>query len=197
MDAATIYNLALFLHIAGVHGLFAGLTIEGIALGGLRHALTGDEARTWLGLLRPLRVIGPAALALILLPGLYLAANIDQGGGWIAAGLLGFLVIAILGAAITGRRMLVVGPALGRAQGPLTEEPLRLARDGGLATSYATRLAIALGVVWLMTLKPDSILSLLVLFAAGAAGVVAGRFLPTTPAGPGPAASTVSGPGTR
>jgi hypothetical protein len=197
MDATTIYNLALFLHLAGVLGLFAGLTIEGIALRGIRHALTGDEARTWLGLLRPMRVIGPAALALILLPGFYLVATIDQGGGWIAAGLLGFLVIAILGAAITGRRMLVVGPALGRAQGPLADQKLRLARDGGLATSYATRLAIALGVVWLMTVKPDFLPSLLVLVAAAIAGLVAGRFLPTTPADRGPAASAVSGPGSR
>jgi hypothetical protein len=197
MDATTIYNLALFLHIAGVLGLFAGLTVEGIALQGLRHARTGYEARTWLGLLRPLRVIGPAALALILLPGFYLAATIDQGGGWIAPGLLGFLVIAVFGAAITGRRMLVVGPALGRAQGPLTEEPLRLARDGGLATSYATRLAIALGIVWLMTLKPDFLLSLVVLVVAAVVGVVAGRFLPTGPADPGIVAGAVSGPGVR
>jgi hypothetical protein len=53
----------------------------------------------WLGLLRPMRVIGPAALTLILLPGLYHAANIDQGGGWIPAGLLG------------ARRFLSTGPA--------------------------------------------------------------------------------------
>ena len=99
MDSTTVYNVALFLHIAGVLGLFAGLTIEGIALRGLRRAMTGDDARTWLGLLRPMRVIGPVALALILLPGLYLAANIDVGGGWIAAGLLGFLAIAVLGLA--------------------------------------------------------------------------------------------------
>jgi hypothetical protein len=197
MDATTIYNVALFLHIAGVLALFAGLTIEGIALRGLRHALTGDAARTWLGLLRPMRVIGPVALALILLPDLYLAATIDRGGGWIAGGLLGFLLIAILGAEITGRRMLVVGPALGRAQGSLTEEPLRLARDGGLATSYATRLAIALGVVWLMTLKPDFPLSLVVLVVAAVAGLVAGRFLPTGPADPGIVAGAVSGPGAQ
>src|ERR1035437_9146706 len=79
MDATTIYSLALFLHIAGVLGLFAGLTIEGIALQGLRHARTGYEARTWLGLLRPLRVIGPAALALILLPGFFLRGNTTPG----------------------------------------------------------------------------------------------------------------------
>lgn len=33
MDATTIYNLALFLHIGGVLCLFAGLTIEGSPCG--------------------------------------------------------------------------------------------------------------------------------------------------------------------
>ena len=155
MDATTEYDIALFLHIGGVLALFAAMTIEGIALRGLRHAITGDEARTWLGLLRPTRLIGPAALVLILLPGLYLAADISVGGGWIAIGLLGFLAIAIIGGAVTGRRMSVVGPVLGRAQGPLSDDLLRLAGDRALAASYAVRLAIAIGIVWLMTLKPD------------------------------------------
>jgi hypothetical protein len=197
VDSTTVYNVALFLHIAGVLGLFAGLTIEGIALRGLRRAMTGDDARTWLGLLRPMRVIGPVALALILLPGLYLAANIDVGGGWIAAGLLGFLAIAVLGAAVTGRRMMVVGPALGRAEGPLSGEPLRLAGDRGLTTSYAMRLAIAIGIVWLMTIKPEFAGSVLVLIAAAAIGLAAGRFLPPPTADPGIASSAASGPGTR
>ena len=119
MDTTFAYNLALFLHIGGVLALVAALALEGAALRGLRTALTADEARTWLSVLRPLRWLGPAALGLILVAGLYLAATIASPGGWIAVGLLGFLAIAALGGAVTGRRMRVVGPALGRARGQL------------------------------------------------------------------------------
>ena len=184
MDSSLVYDLALFLHIVGVLGLFAALAIEGIALRGIRGSLTGDEARTWLGLLRPLRVVGPISLLLILIPGLYLAATIDTGGGWIAAGLIGFLTIGALGGAVTGRRMAVIGPILGRAQGPL-EGPASLAsHDAALVASYAIRLALALGIVWLMTVKPDFVASLVVLGGAAVFGAIAARALAKAPVEP-------------
>jgi len=184
MDPTVAYNLALFLHVVGVLGLFAALTVEGIALRGIRGSLTGDQARTWLRLLRPLRIVGPLSLLLILVPGLYLAATIDSGGGWIAAGLIGFVAIGILGGAVTGRRMAVVGPTLGRAQGTLDSQATRASHDLALATSYALRLALALGIVWLMTLKPDFVLSLVVLGAAAVLGLIAVRTRLVAPAEP-------------
>ena len=177
MDPTLAYDLALFLHIVGVLGLFAALTVEGVAWHGIRASVTGDQARTSLILLRPLRLVGPAALLLILVPGLYLAATIETGGGWIAAGLIGFLAIGILGGAVTGRRMRVVGPTLGRAHGPLDREATLASHDPALATSYALRLALALGIVWLMTVKPDFVPSLVVLGAAAVLGLTAARTL--------------------
>jgi hypothetical protein len=177
MDAGSDYNLALFLHITGALAMFAALTMEGIAVWGIRRATSGAEGRTWLGLMRPTRMLGPASLGLILLPGIYLAANVDSPGGWIGASLLGFVVIAILGATINLSRMAVVGKALGQAQGPLGEQTLRIVRDRLLAVFYAMRIGIALGIVWLMTLKPGFVPSLFVLGFAAATGFVAGRVL--------------------
>jgi hypothetical protein len=182
MAPTLIYDLALFLHVVGVLGLFAALTVEGIALRGVRGSLTGDVARTWLGLLRPLRIVGPLSLMLILVPGLYLAATIDTGGGWIGAGLIGFVAIGILGGAVTGRRMAVVGPTIGRAQGPLDGLATLASHDAALTASFTTRLALALGIVWLMTVKPDFGPSLIVLATAAVLGLVASRIVPAAPA---------------
>lgn len=157
--------------------MFAALTLEGIAVCGIRRATSGTEGLTWLGLMRPTRMLGPASLALILFPCIYLAANVDSPGGWIGASLLGFVVIAILGAAINLSRMAVVGKALGQTQGLLSEQTLRIVRDRSLAVFYAMRVGIVLGIVWLMTLKPDFVPSLVVLGFAAATGFVAGRFL--------------------
>jgi hypothetical protein len=174
MDSAFLYSVVLFLHIGGVIALFVALTIEGMALRGLRHATTGPDARNWLGLMRPLRWLGPAALVLILLAALYLAAQIgSEGGAWIVVGLLGFLVIAGLGGIVTRRRMMVVGPGLGRWQGVLGAEQLQLAHDRSLLTSYTTRVALALGIVGLMTLKPDAAWSVAILVVAAVLGLAA------------------------
>lgn len=177
MDAASAYNLALFLHITGALAMFAALAIEGVAVWGIRRATSGAEGRTWLGLMRPTRMLGPASLGLILLPGIYLTANVDSPGGWIGASLLGFVVIAILGAAINLSRMAVVGKALGKTQGLLSEQTLHIVRDRSLAVFYAMRVGMALGIVWLMTLKPDFVPSLVVLGFAATTGLLAGRFL--------------------
>jgi hypothetical protein len=177
MDAASVYNLALFLHVTGALAMFAALTMEGIAVWGIRRATSGAEGRTWLGLMRPTRMLGPASLGLILLPGIYLAANVDRPGWWIGASLLGFVVIAILGAAINLSRMTVVGKALGQTQGPLGQQTLHIVRDRSLAVFYAMRVGTALGIVWLMTLKPDFVPSLVVLGFAAGTGFVAGRVL--------------------
>jgi hypothetical protein len=197
VDGTFLYNLALFLHIGGVLVFAVVMAIEGIALRGMRSAATGAEARTWMGLMSPLRWLGPTALLLILLPGLYLAANVDSPGGWIGIGLLGFLVILVLGVAVTGRRMMLVGPALGRAQGQLGPSELRLAHDGRLTGSFAVQAWLGLGVVWMMTLKPDAAGSLVVLAVAAAIGLAFAVFLsmrpePVSRAQPGDA---VSGPG--
>jgi len=190
MDPTLVYALALFLHVLGVLGLFAALTVEGIALRGIRGSVTGDEARAWLGLLRLLRVVGPLSLLLILVPGLYLAATITAGGGWIAAGLIGFLAIGILGGAVTGRRMATVGPTLGRANGPLGDVEAKMTHDRPLTTSFIIRLALALGIVWLMTVKPDFVPSLVVLGGSAILGLVASRAVSVGPiAAPAPAQS--------
>ncbi len=97
--------------------------------------------------------------------------------GGSARAFVGFVVIAILGAAINLSRMAVAGKALGQAQGLLNEQTLHIVRDRSLAVFYAMRVGIALGIVWLMTLKPDFVPSLVVLGFAAATGFVAGRIL--------------------
>jgi hypothetical protein len=46
------YSVLVFLHVLGGVGLFAGLGIEVVALRRLQGAVTLDQARTWLGVLR-------------------------------------------------------------------------------------------------------------------------------------------------
>src|SRR5262249_44227610 len=75
--AMTLGTVALYLHILGAMGLVVALALEWVIVARLRTAETAEQARTWLGLTAVQRRLGPAALAAILIPGLYLAAT-----GW-------------------------------------------------------------------------------------------------------------------
>jgi hypothetical protein len=177
MNTTLLYPLVLFLHILGAFGLTAAITLEAIGLRGLRRAVRTDDALMWLGISRGLVLrLAPASLGLILITGLYMTATAWGPKGWILVALASLVLLAVIGALGTGIRMARVGPALGRASaGPLSDDLRRALRDPILLMSLRTRLAIVLGVVFLMTVKPSAVASLLVIALAAAIGLLAGQ----------------------
>jgi hypothetical protein len=141
----SLYSIALFLHIVGALLLFVLLTIEGV---GLRQGFTAARLN---------RVLGPLSALAILVPGLYMSASQWGSKGWVVVGITSWVLIAVAGAA-TGISVLA---------GRLTTR--------GAAASWSIRVGIALGVVFIMTVKPDLLLAV-VAVAAGAALGGAGAF---------------------
>jgi hypothetical protein len=173
---ATLYPFALFLHILGAFGLIAAVTLEAVGLRGLRQATQAEEARTWLSISRRLVMrLAPASLGTILLTGLFMTAIAWGVRGWIAVALSSLIVLAVVGALGTGIRMARLEPAISRAQGPLTDELRHRLRDPVLLTSLRVRVAIVLGVAFLMTVKPAFIASLIVVVLAVALAFLVGR----------------------
>ena len=121
----TLYSIALFLHIVGALLLFVLLTVEGFSLRLGRSAASFNQ------------VAGPISALLILIPGVYMVALAWGWRGWIEVGITGWVVIAVLGA-LTGVMLL---------RGRLS---LRAA-----AVSWAVRVGMAVGIVFVMTVKPD------------------------------------------
>ncbi len=136
----TVYSIALFLHIVGALLVFVLLTVEGLTL---RQGTTGARFN---------RIFGPISALLILVPGLYLVASGAGWSGWVEAGLTTWVLIAVIGA-ITGISLL---------RGRMS---LRTA-----AISWSARVGMAVAVVFIMTVKPD----LLVSSIAVGFGLVAG-----------------------
>ena len=136
----TVYSIALFLHIVGALLLFVLLTVEGLTL---RQGTIGARFN---------RIFGPISALLILVPGLYLVASGAGWSGWVEAGLTTWVLIAVIGA-ITGISLL---------RGRMS---LRTA-----AISWSARVGMAVAVVFIMTVKPD----LLVSSIAVGFGLVAG-----------------------
>ncbi len=167
----SLYAIALFLHIVGALGLFAALGLEWTSLRQLRRATTVAQARAWFDVLGLVRRIGPAALATILLPGFYLMATAWSWTGWIVVALAGMGVLAVLGA-LNGVPLSALGRELATQQGALTAPVRERLQHPRFVLSIQTRVALVLGIVFLMTVKPDLGGALLTIGVAVVLGLV-------------------------
>ena len=166
----TLYSIALFLHIAGALGVFAALALDWVGIAGLRRARTLEQVREWAGVYALIRALGAGSVAALLVFGLYMTAVTWGPTGWIAIGFLSLLSIAVLGA-VSGVRLSRILAATGSGQGILGEELRAQLRAPLFVASVRLRTALALGVVFVMTIKPEAVGSLLVVAIALALGL--------------------------
>lgn len=170
-----MYSISLFLHIVGALGIFASLAFEQAALVNLRRASTLGQAREWLSSLRALqRIQGPSALVL-LVTGIYMMITAWRQQAWAASGIAGMVLMAFIGVVVTARRMKVIGPAVAAGDGPLPATLRERLADPALRMSASVRVALALGIVFNMSVKPATTGAVASLVIAAAVGVIAAR----------------------
>ena len=170
------YDVALFLHLLGVTMLFGGIALQPAAGARLRRAGTFGEVRQWLGFVRPAGRVLPIAGALILVTGLYMTAREwSLRTPWIAVGFLTLLGMVAIGATVIRGAYSRLGRAAGVADGDLTAPVVRLARSRHLWVPLTALNGAAIGVLWLMTIKPAWPASIGVVAAAAALGAAAGE----------------------
>lgn len=164
----TLYAFALFVHIVGSLLLCTAFTAEGIGLFQLRRASDDTAVRQWEGVIGLGRIFGPASVVTILASGLYMMISSWGWIPWIAVGLFAWVLIAVLGAVNGIRLSLTVRKITAGAL------PRTVLQSRAFVISWLTRLSIAVGVVFLMTNKPDLLAALVCVVVAAAIGVVAG-----------------------
>lgn len=170
----SLYSVAVFLHIVGALGLFVALGLEWAGVQHLRRSVTTRQAHEWMKLLGGLRLVGGPSLLLLLVTGVYVSATTGGGRPWIRLGLLGLFAIAALGVLLTGRRLRSVGRVLPEEDGPVAPALARRLADPVLRLSARLRTALALGIVFVMSTKPDRAGALSALGIALALGLAAG-----------------------
>ncbi|MCL5995060.1 MAG: hypothetical protein M1546_03265 [Chloroflexi bacterium] len=149
----TLYSLALFMHVVGALGLFVALGLEWTSLLFLRRAVSAEEVRLWSNALALVRRLGPASMVAILLPALYMTATTWGWVPWIVVALASMLLFPVLGA-LSGMRLARVGQAAAAERGSLSTALRDQLRHPLFLTSIRMRTALALGIVFLMTVKP-------------------------------------------
>jgi hypothetical protein len=139
-----LYSIALFAHIVGAILVFVLLTIEGL---GLRIGFDYAQLN---------RVLGPVSAVLILVPGLYMMAAQWGWAGWIVTGIATYALIAGVGA--------YTGISVMRG---------RMNRRTAVV-SWLVRIGMALGVAFVMTVKPSLVFSVVAVLAGVALGAAVG-----------------------
>lgn len=163
-----------FLHVVGALGLTAAFGVEAVGLVGLRRARGADEALLWLRSRRWVLLIGPASIGLVLATGIYLTVAEWGADAWILVSLASLVALASIGGVLTGVPMARLTPAVERASGPLPQELRRGLQSPLLTVSIMTRIAITVGIVFLMVQKPTLLTSLLTIVLAAGIGATAG-----------------------
>jgi hypothetical protein len=167
------YVIALVIHIVGALGFFVALGLEWSSLYQARQAGTVEQLTTWLRVARCSYRVGMPAMIVLLISGIYMMRTVWGHVAWIVLsfGVLVFIVVLVL--LLIRPRLAAIERALTAAAGNLSPSIMRLVQHPQLWITLQLRFALALGIVVLMTVKPDVSGALITLGVAGLVGLVA------------------------
>lgn len=173
----TAQGVALFIHLLGVITLFIAIGLLQRGGARLRASSTVEEMRMWLGLVQTTRRMFPAALLFILLSGLYMTdRSWTFDTPWIVVAIVSVVIMGALGGGVVGRGFAAMGRAI-TGTGSASPDVARSVTNPALWIAATSLNAIALGVLWLMAIKPGWTHSIVVVVVLGVMGGVVGSAL--------------------
>src|SRR5258708_9914909 len=172
------YAVALFAHIVGVLTLFITLALQWLITLRLRRASSIAQAREWRGLAKGLNRVAPVSGVLILGAGIYMTALAwSLVTTWIDVSIAAMGIMMIFGIGVVGRRLTAIQRAAEAVEAATDAIPAALqARmdDPALFVSVQTPVAVALGIVFMMTNKPSLTVSIVAVIVSLALGRLPG-----------------------
>lgn len=169
------HSIALFLHIVGAVGIFVALGLEWTGLWQIRSAMTPQQVGGWMRILKSVRKFGFASMLTAVVTGIYMTLAAWGGEAWIIVTVGSLVLMIALAQVVTAPRMMAIGRALAAEKGGLSKTFHSLATNPLLWISIQTRVAIALGIVFLKVAQPDwggSLITIGVAIVLGAASVL-------------------------
>ena len=164
-------SIALFLHIVGAVGFFVALGLEWTGLWQIRSATTPQQVGGWMRILKSVRKFGFASMLTAVITGIYMMVTDSGAEAWIIVTVGSLVLVIVLAQVVTAPRMAAIGRALATEKVPLSQTFHSLANHPLLWISIQTRVAIALGIIFLKTAKPDLAGSLITIGIAIVLGV--------------------------
>ncbi len=175
MDA---YSIVLFVHIVGVLGLFVALGLEWTGLRQIRSAATPEQVRSWMGIFKSNRGLGFASMGTTVITGTYMILADTGLVPWLYVSIGALVLVILLSVVLTGPRMVAIGQAMVMGKGTLSSNFHILSNHPLLWISIQTRIALALGIVFLKITKPELAGSLGTIGVAIVLGIATALHLP-------------------
>ena len=168
------YTLALFVHVIGALGMFAGFGTWFIGLIALRRAERVEQVRTITTLLALAHSVGAGSVVLVIVPGVYMAlTNWSLQTSWIAVSIAGVLVAAPIGSRLIDDRVKALGAvARETPDGALPTELAARTHDPVIGTAMHVNSLLVVGIIFLMTIKPPLLESIITMVGALALGLL-------------------------
>lgn len=173
------YSVVLFLHLCALLGAIGTAALLHFAEIRLRAADSVATIRLWTGLIEKGGKVFPLALLVLLATGAYLVhRGWAWGTGWVVAALVGVGTLFAVGAGLIGGRSRALSRELRCAEdGVVSARLAHLARDHVAGIASWSNTGLALGIVFVMTIKPGLAASLVSLAVAASSGVGVGVLL--------------------
>lgn len=175
----SLNTVILFLHIVGAIGYFLGIGLWLFILLSWRRTQCVEQVRSLLHLNDLSAPFAAASAVLLLGTGLYLALTAwSLLTSWILVALISLLMVPTSAALIAPRRSAIVKQLAREAPGGELSETLEQHLDDPvLATACMTVLTLLLGLVFLITTKPNLAGSLIVMVVALLLGLATGALV--------------------
>jgi hypothetical protein len=179
VNLMSIYTVMLFVHIAGAIGTFIGVGVWLFAALALRRTQTVGQVRTLASLIQPSGALAIVSILLLGIAGFYMAITVwGERATWIMVATISFVLLAPFGVFVIDPRLRAVAKAAAVVpDGPLPDALAARARDPLAGIGLSVYLGVLLGIVFLMTNKPSTGVSILAMVVATLLGLISGALL--------------------
>jgi hypothetical protein len=170
------YDVVLFLHIMSAVFGFGVAAVVHVLLFRLRSATDIRQVRDQLPVLKVAEPLFPLAAVLLFGFGAYLIhlsdGDVTWGDGWITTAIVALVIVEGVGGAVIGRRSKVLHAAVDAAgEGPIDGTVRALLADRGIWIGAHFNTAVIAAVVFLMTVKPDGVGSVVAVVIGAVIGI--------------------------
>jgi len=166
------YLLILFIHITSALVLFMAMAIEWVGISKLQLAVKRDQIDEWIKYILPLKYVFMGIGTLLLFTGAYLVSAKWNWTAWIIAAMLMWLFLFLHIILVTGKRLEKLSKLINsNSQMSDTELHGQIGKLS-LMNLLQSEIAVGLGQIFIMTIKPDVVGSVCVIIVAIILGII-------------------------
>ena len=165
------YFVILFIHITSALVLFMAMAIEWVGISKLQLALKREQIDEWIKFILPLKYIFMSVGTLLLLTGAYMVSAKWNWSAWIIVAMLMWLFLFLHIILVTGKRVEKLSKLINSNSQMSDTELHGFIGTLSLMNLLQSEIAVGLGQIFIMTIKPDLVGSVCVIIVAIILGI--------------------------